>query len=69
MHRSNRKPPESAESVIGELYEFTPDDDQVKHAPTPTVELTPTGTRIAPFEFLPTDDKLSERPENPSAPT
>jgi hypothetical protein len=68
MNRANRQPPESAESIVGELFEFIPDDDQVKHPPTSVVELTPSGTQVAPLEFLPTDDKSSDEPRNPSKP-
>jgi hypothetical protein len=56
--RSIRRPPTSAEYVVGEMYEFNPEDDLVnagKPIPPP-VELTPSGPPVAAYEFEPGDD-------------
>jgi hypothetical protein len=60
--RPNRPPPESAEHIVGEPFEFSPDDDRVnagKPLPPP-VELTPTGSVAPLVEFKPADDRTAE---------
>jgi hypothetical protein len=65
FRRYKLPPPENAEHIVGELFEFLPEHDQIKHSPADFVELIPAGPEAEIWEIRPEHDLLNR----PSIPT
>jgi hypothetical protein len=56
-------PPENVEYIVGELLEFLPEHDRVKHPLADSVELLPGGPEVEIWELRPEHDLVKVRPE------